>query len=125
MVLGLILVLISVNANISSGGAGLLGFAGVGILFYGLINKEDKNEWRFKSKSTRGFKKNLPEMQVKAVEERLKEYDGLKKKLEESERLEKYYRQTLTEKIMKLKSFIQNVMGYLNLLVYLKKRGAT
>lgn len=44
MVLGLILVLISVNANISSGGAGLLGFAGVGILFYGLINKEDKNE---------------------------------------------------------------------------------
>lgn len=37
-------------------------------------------------------------MQVKAVEERLKEYDGLKKKLEESERLEKYYRQTLTEK---------------------------
>lgn len=44
------------------------------------------------------LKKSLPEMQVKAVEERLKEYDGLKKKLDESERLEKYYRQTLTEK---------------------------
>lgn len=44
------------------------------------------------------LKKNLPEMQVKAVEERLKEYDVLRNKLEESERLEKYYRQTLTEK---------------------------
>lgn len=44
------------------------------------------------------LKKNLPEMQVKAVEERLKEYGVLRNKLEESERLEKYYRQTLTEK---------------------------
>lgn len=44
------------------------------------------------------LKKNLPEMQVKAVEERLKEFCVLRNKLEESERLEKYYRQTLTEK---------------------------
>ena len=44
------------------------------------------------------LKQTLPEMQVKAVEERLKEYNGLKKKLNESEQLVKYYGQTLTEK---------------------------
>lgn len=44
------------------------------------------------------LKKNLPEMQVKAVEERLKEYDVQGSKLEELERLVKHYRLTLTEK---------------------------
>lgn len=44
------------------------------------------------------LKKSLPEMQVKAVEERLKEYDVLGKKLEESKQLTDYLRRTLTEK---------------------------
>lgn len=67
------------------------------------------------------LKKTLPEMQVKAVEERLKEYNGLKKKLNESEQLVKYYGQTLTEKDNEIENFIQNVKDYLNLLGYLKK----
>lgn len=50
------------------------------------------------------LKKNLPEMQVKAVEERLKEYDNLEKKLRESQQMTEYLGHALTKKEDEIKN---------------------
>ena len=55
------------------------------------------------------LKQNLPEMQVKAVTERLKEYDELKGKLERSELLVKSHLQSLEFKETEIKELKENL----------------
>lgn len=67
------------------------------------------------------LKSSLPEMQVKAVVERLKEYGEIKKKIESSENLNKYYQEEnskLNEQICELQKsnseLSKDVEGWIN-----------